>query len=123
MDGRIPREPLSESGGRAGAFALAGQGARSVVGLLPMSEEQRRPVGAKARPLRGFVLEGASAVFPGLTVERLRRCAGRLASAPSRIETRSARFVQRFPRRDLCPSEVVHGCLDSTAGMGDAGNG
>jgi len=60
----MAREPLNESGGRAGAFALA----------------------------------GAPAVFPGLTVERLRRCAGRLAHAPSRIETRSARFVQRFPR-------------------------
>ena len=50
------------------SFALAGQGARSVVGSLPMSEEQRRPGGAKARPLRDFAHKGTPAALPGLAI-------------------------------------------------------
>ena len=76
------KETLIYSHGRAGVFAHTGQGARSVVGFLPMSDEQHRPGCAKARPDMGFAPKGESAVLPGLTIEGLWRCAGRLASAP-----------------------------------------
>jgi len=66
-----------------------------------MSEEQRRPVGAKARPLWGFAHKGTAAVLPGLAVEWLRRCAGRLAFAPLWTETRSARIDQGFPSKEI----------------------
>ena len=61
-------------------------------------------MGAKARPLRGFVHKGAPAVFPGLAVEWLRRYAGRLASAPLWSETRSARIDQSLLKSPQTPS-------------------
>ena len=101
----MTREALIYSHGRARDFARAGQGAMSVVGSLPISEEQRRPVGAKARPRWGFAHKGTAAVLPGLAVEWLRRCAGRLASAPLWTETRSARIDQGFPSA-LSPKQL-----------------
>jgi len=90
------KEALIYSRGRAEVFALAGQGARSAVGLLPISDEQRRSGCAKARPRWGFAHKGTPAAFPGLTIEWLWRGAGRLASVPLWTETRSARIDQGF---------------------------
>ena len=73
------------------------------------SEEQRRPGGAKARPLRGFAHKGTAAVLPGLAVEWLRRCAGRLGMALSQTPSICAlvdRNAIRANRWRLCISRL-----------------
>ena len=90
------------------SFALAGQGARSVVGSLPMSEEPNfngpwRPGGAKARPLRGFAHKGPPAALPGLAIGMamaLRRDALHLRPCgPKRVSRELCRASLALTRR------------------------
>ena len=92
----VVKEALIYSRGRAGAFALAGQGARSVVGLSSMSEEQRRRTGACNGGMAGPSPEREPSTAHPIGISSTRAHLGRLASAPSWIETRSARIGQGF---------------------------